>query len=63
MKTGLRLSLYFAVFCWLLLLVGVFLLLWCNQKEAASIALASGPCALIASVAVYIEWKTWKDSA
>lgn len=61
MDIGLRLSLYFAGFCWTLLLVGVFLLLWCDQDNAASIALAAGPCALVASVAVYIEWKTWKD--
>lgn len=61
MSLGLRLSLYFAAFCWLLLLVGVFLLLWCQEESAASIALAAGPCALVASVAAYIEWRTWKD--
>lgn len=61
MSIGLRLSLYFAAFCWLLLLVGVFLLLWCGQETAASIVVASGPCALVGSVAAFIEWKTWKD--
>ncbi len=61
MSFGLRLSLYFAGFCWLLFLVGVFLLLWCDQETSASIVLASGPCALVASVATYVEWKSWKE--
>lgn len=61
MDTGLRLSLFFAAFCWLLFLVGVFLLLWCDQDTAASVTVAAGPCAVVASVAAYIEWKTWKD--
>lgn len=61
MPRSLRYTVYLTSFFWILFLVGVFALVWCDIAEARSLVGLTGPIALIGAVSTFIEWRVWKQ--